>query len=262
MPKLLYTCLSSLFASFDITATFNGAFDQARYYRPHLSGCALYAWSLAAYEDSPITFAEIGRFEQELDRLALRNGWFDTSIEDVLPDICCIMTAQRSGYRRALHELLRLWANGQRYAGTDSQRSSAMQRMSKHILDDWLMQHDKAYTAKIAAWRTQQGFNKGNTTEQDGKQGRRYSQSATGTAADDGREDRTIVLLHAYNLLGISADAPLSEVKAAYRRLMMQWHPDKLEMMADELKEFATKKVTEINFAYSAIVESHSGGSS
>ena len=54
----------------------------------------------------------------------------------------------------------------------------------------------------------------------------------------------------AYELLGVSPGCTRAELVAAYRRRILQWHPDKLETMADELKAFATRRAARINSAY------------
>lgn len=54
----------------------------------------------------------------------------------------------------------------------------------------------------------------------------------------------------AYELLGVSPGCTTAELAAAYRRNISQWHPDKLDSMADELKAFATRRTARINEAY------------
>jgi len=54
----------------------------------------------------------------------------------------------------------------------------------------------------------------------------------------------------AYELLGVSPGCTTAELAAAYRRTISQWHPDKLDSMADELKAFATRRTARINEAY------------
>jgi curved DNA-binding protein CbpA len=42
-------------------------------------------------------------------------------------------------------------------------------------------------------------------------------------------------------------------VNDAYQRTVSHWHPDKLEMMAPELREYATRRTARINEAYRLI---------
>jgi len=54
----------------------------------------------------------------------------------------------------------------------------------------------------------------------------------------------------AYELLGVSQGCSPEELANAYHRKVLQWHPDKLESMADELKTFATRRTARLNEAY------------
>lgn len=56
-----------------------------------------------------------------------------------------------------------------------------------------------------------------------------------------------------YRVLGLTSDATDAEVDQAYRRLMSQYHPDKVAGAAPELREQAEKKAREINAAYDRI---------
>ncbi len=56
-----------------------------------------------------------------------------------------------------------------------------------------------------------------------------------------------------YNVLGIERTASDDEVKKAYRRLAMKYHPDKVEGMGEEMKKNAETQFREINEAYETI---------
>jgi len=58
-----------------------------------------------------------------------------------------------------------------------------------------------------------------------------------------------------YAALGLKADASAQEVKRAYRKLVAQYHPDKLVSrgLPDEMMEMAKSRVREINAAYDQI---------
>lgn len=53
-----------------------------------------------------------------------------------------------------------------------------------------------------------------------------------------------------YAILGLSPGAGFTEVKAAYRKLSMQYHPDKVGHLGEEFKKVAEEKMKEINNAY------------
>jgi DnaJ-domain-containing protein 1 len=56
--------------------------------------------------------------------------------------------------------------------------------------------------------------------------------------------------------LGVSTNATEAEIKAAYRRLVSEWHPDRLNNMAKELREIATERQKTINQAYELLINS------
>jgi DnaJ like chaperone protein len=71
----------------------------------------------------------------------------------------------------------------------------------------------------------------------------RYGQqreAATGYAAEE----------QYYAVLGLETGADFSAIKSAYRKLSMQYHPDKVSHLGDEFKRVAEEKMKEINMAY------------
>ena len=56
-----------------------------------------------------------------------------------------------------------------------------------------------------------------------------------------------------YRVFGLTAEASDAEVDLAYRRLMSQYHPDKLSGVAPELQRQAEEKASESNAAYDRI---------
>lgn len=58
-----------------------------------------------------------------------------------------------------------------------------------------------------------------------------------------------------YNVLGVSSDSNLEEIRRAYRKLAMQWHPDKCTRTPSLLGE-AKRKFQQIQEAYSVLSDS------
>ena len=56
-----------------------------------------------------------------------------------------------------------------------------------------------------------------------------------------------------YRELGVTREASDAEIDLAYRRLMSQYHPDKVAGAAPELRAQAEKKARQINAAYDRI---------
>lgn len=53
-----------------------------------------------------------------------------------------------------------------------------------------------------------------------------------------------------YAVLGLEEGADFTEIKKAYRKLSMQYHPDKVAHLGDEFKGVAEEKMKEINESY------------
>ncbi|KAF1708942.1 hypothetical protein CSC70_12680 [Pseudoxanthomonas kalamensis DSM 18571] len=56
-----------------------------------------------------------------------------------------------------------------------------------------------------------------------------------------------------YRVLGLDRDASDAEIDQAYRRLISQYHPDKMAGAAPELRRQAETKARDINAAYDRI---------
>jgi len=79
---------------------------------------------------------------------------------------------------------------------------------------------------------------------------RGYQQSAASSQAD--------VLAAAYTALGVSSSASDAEIKKTYRKLISQYHPDKLiaQGVPEDMVRLGTEKAQEIQAAYDLIVKS------
>lgn len=60
---------------------------------------------------------------------------------------------------------------------------------------------------------------------------------------------------HHFQILEIHPGATIGDVKAAYRRQMQQYHPDKVASLGKELRDLAEAKSKEIDKAYRAIMD-------
>jgi DnaJ like chaperone protein len=86
------------------------------------------------------------------------------------------------------------------------------------------------------------------------------ARGAAGPEAQGGRRAGRVIrgtLQQAFAQLGLTTNASDAEVKRAYRKLVSQYHPDKLVSrgLPEEMMELAKTRVREINTAYDQIKE-------
>ncbi|MCX5864001.1 MAG: DnaJ domain-containing protein [Deltaproteobacteria bacterium] len=51
-------------------------------------------------------------------------------------------------------------------------------------------------------------------------------------------------------MLGLEPGASAEQIKSAYRKLSMQYHPDKVAYLGEEFRRVAEEKMKELNEAY------------
>jgi len=56
-----------------------------------------------------------------------------------------------------------------------------------------------------------------------------------------------------YKILGITKLATMEEIKKAYRKMAVTYHPDKVSYLGDEFKKSANEKFQKLNEAYEKI---------
>lgn len=68
--------------------------------------------------------------------------------------------------------------------------------------------------------------------------------------------DGGISLTNAYKVLGIEESATETEIKKAYRKLAIQYHPDKVAQLGEEFQKGAKEKFQKVQDSYEKIKES------
>ena len=63
-----------------------------------------------------------------------------------------------------------------------------------------------------------------------------------------------------YAVLGVSPSASEAEIEQAYRRMISEYHPDRVSNAAKEIRALAEKRAREINSAYEEIKRLRSRG--
>jgi len=73
----------------------------------------------------------------------------------------------------------------------------------------------------------------------------RYRAGYRATAAPQQQDEERY-----YEVLGLKPGVDFAEIKTAYRKLSMKYHPDKVGHLGDEFKKVAEDKMKELNVAY------------
>ena len=69
-----------------------------------------------------------------------------------------------------------------------------------------------------------------------------------------GQEEPRFSRRDPYDVLGVSRGASQDEIRRAYRKLVVKYHPDKVDHLGDEFRVLAEKKFKEIQEAYQELV--------
>jgi hypothetical protein len=81
-----------------------------------------------------------------------------------------------------------------------------------------------------------------------------FKRKKSGDAGSEGAENDSAVSsngsLDCYKVLGVLPDASADEMRRAYYKKLMQYHPDRVETLGSELKQLAETRTKELNRAY------------
>jgi hypothetical protein len=78
------------------------------------------------------------------------------------------------------------------------------------------------------------------------------TQDRTAFASDRGSQKPIYPMTQrsACQFLGVTPTSSPKQIKAAYRQMVSQWHPDRLEFQTEEVRQRATEQMAAINDAY------------
>lgn len=159
------------------------------------------------------------------------------------PDDYLIFTNIILGYYRTRRDQINLLSY--LFVGLSMQEgesTTAKEAQTKKIILSLVFSEYEYEALRMAFIRNANGFGQGF-----GGQGNYYGGQSYGGGAS--QEE----LVKKYTqVLGVSEDASISEIKKAYRKLVKEYHPDKLSSgsVPPEYIEFANQKIREINEAY------------
>ena len=80
-----------------------------------------------------------------------------------------------------------------------------------------------------------------------------FSRGGAGGQAGEPGEPAPSTASNPYGVLGVSESSSDDDVEAAYRRLMSEFHPDRVAAAGPEIRELAERRTREANAAYDQI---------
>ena len=108
-------------------------------------------------------------------------------------------------------------------------------------------------SSKVAAARFARAFGVGRRGRAREEEPRRAAYESEGQERARYFAEETKVESAAREVLGVAEGASMGEITTAYRRLALNYHPDKVANLPREVREFADHKMKEINAAYAEL---------
>jgi hypothetical protein len=107
----------------------------------------------------------------------------------------------------------------------------------------WFLMAKRAGESPGDFYRRHRGFTEGSPGHGDGRKEERREKEAEGIDEEG----------DPFRILGIEPGASPDEIKAAYRRAVAKYHPDKVTHLGKEFQELAHKKLVAIQRAYETL---------
>jgi len=94
-----------------------------------------------------------------------------------------------------------------------------------------------------------------------GAKGRASRERGGSTERDSWRPQRSSPIVTPYEVLGLKADASEREIRAAFHRLAIHYHPDKVHHRGEEFERIAQEKFLRLKEAYENLIRERGSGS-
>lgn len=89
--------------------------------------------------------------------------------------------------------------------------------------------------------------------DREAKKQRSHHSSGSERSTNNSGNTHNTELQNAFNLFGINSNSSKDEIKSAYKKKMMQYHPDRVSHLGTEYVEAAKIKTVEYNQAYQVL---------
>lgn len=159
--------------------------------------------------------------------------------QDIVIDQVCRQIKVNTDYNTRYHMLDFLFGIG----GADGEFHQSELNMLR-LIAQYLGISQSDYTS---IFERHVGYSDNSYSSSSGYSGRSGS---SGRSSSSGTYDKD-----PYRVLGIDSSATDDEVKKAYRKMAMKYHPDKVAGMSEEIQRNAAEQMKEINRAYEVIKE-------
>ena len=105
------------------------------------------------------------------------------------------------------------------------------------------------------SWKQDQNHSYGNTNHEDNNYTRDNGSNQDHTSNRNNTDNQNKQSKKSpYEILGVDKNATEQEIRAAYRKLVKQYHPDRVASLGKEFQELANKKFIEIKEAYNTLM--------